>query len=99
MVEPGDAPCPGSGTRLDIKAAGCDVPHHVGLYMASHRLRPYLKEKVGVAPQTNWQQTVKHIMADKDQQTEGLQMSPLSATQFLHIWNHFDSDGRKLLPC
>ncbi|CAF96430.1 unnamed protein product [Tetraodon nigroviridis] len=32
-------------------------------------------------------------MAGTDQQNECLQMSPLSATQFLHIWNHFDSDG------
>lgn len=37
-------------------------------------------------------------MANKGQQPAPyLQMSPITASQFLHIWNHFDSDGRKVL--
>ncbi|XP_029687960.1 calretinin-like isoform X2 [Takifugu rubripes] len=39
------------------------------------------------------QQPVRGIMAGAAQQPLDLQTTPITASQFLHIWDHFDSDG------
>lgn len=42
--------------------------------------------------------SVESIMANKAQQPPHLHLAEVTASQFLDIWKHFDSDGRILFP-